>query len=176
MILGNLLQMNSLNMLHASALFNLVAFVPLFLLAGYIDYKCHEVPGTLCLGLALLLAVHSVLNGGSSWSVIIVIVCLFFTFGPIEFTTFGQADFLIVAHFITGCTLTTTGMTLVVISGVVWLVCLFVFLFFYRDKEGKRWQPCNGMMVPALPAYSVSVLIMSVLRMFVTNTLFFSGY
>lgn len=176
MLIGNIFEFNNLQLLQASAWFGLLLFTPMFIWAGVQDYKNSEVIELTCIGIGLLLLVHSLLFSNSPLAVILVVVCAFFTFGPVEFSIFGQADFLMLAHFITAFTFTPTGMMSMVGMGVLWLLCLCAHLIVFRDADGKRWRPFKGVMIPALPSYAAAVSLSSVLRVLFIEKLFFLGY
>lgn len=176
MILGNLLCLNDLQLLQASAVYGLVLFTPCFLWAGWQDAKSHEIAEVTCLLIGAELILHALFFSGSWTALLLVVICLFFTFGPIEFDIFGQADFLMLVHFLTAFTFTATGVLTIVVMGVVWIVCLDVHLVRYRDEKGERWRPFKGQMIPAIPSYSVAVAISSVLRVLFIKQLFFAGF
>lgn len=174
-MLGNIFNLNSYQLLSYSQLFNLL-LIPLFAVAGKTDKKTHEVAGGVCIVILCLLLCHAICLTGSVWPTVLVLLCIFFTLGPIEFTSFGQADFLLLAHFFTAYTWTSTGLSLMFIAGIVWICCLGVHVSTYRDQYGNRWRPFKGIMIPAIPSYAVSMMIMAIARIFITRPLFYSGF
>lgn len=176
MNLGNVFLLNTYQLLFHSGIFNLLIVVPLFCIAGYQDYKSREVSGIMCLLLAIAIFVHSILFSKSFIHIILVLVCIFMTFGPIDFWFFGQADFLILAHFITGYTCTSTGNTFMLIFCFLWLLFLFIAIARYRDENGMRWKPFSGIMMPAIPTYAQALVISAILRVVLLDRIFFSGF
>lgn len=175
MTIGNIFGLNTLSLLTCSAIFN-IAFCMAFIMAAESDRRIHEVTGVNCLIIGTLLLVHAVMLGGSPFAIIMICICLAMTFGPLEIAAFGQADFLMLAHFITGYTWTSTGMSLMLIAGIVWLTCLCVHLCIYKDKYGNKWKPFKGVMIPAIPSYTVSIVVVEVLRFLLTKPLFYAGF
>lgn len=175
MTLGNILGLNAYEILQQSGLFNLFYMVPLFAIAGYQDNKEHEISSWICAAICLGLIFHAGFWGVTVISLVICLVCTFFTLGPIDIKIFGQADFMMVAHFLTIYTGTSTGLFLMLIAALLWLLCLSIHLLFYRDESGNRWKPFTGMMIPALPSYAASMTIASVLWVVYLRQIFFAG-
>lgn len=160
---------------NVSAWVNFFIFVPLFMLAAYQDQKDCEISGWLCTLIAALLLVYNILFCGVM-GVVIVLVCSYMLFRDKELPKFGQADFLVFAHCMTFCCFTYTSGAMLVITMIIWLFVLGVYAFTYRTPEGERWKPFHNMLIPAIPAYGISIFIVSPLRILLTDKLFSLGF
>ncbi len=172
--MGNVFGLNSLQLLQVSALYNLPVVI-LLSIAGVQDNKKHEVSGYLCLAIGALILIHAVLFSNSVIFILIAGFCFGAVFCSKELDYFGQADFLIIAHYFTSYTFTSVGFIFVALAGGVWLVCLFIFLHFYRDEFGDKWKLGGGILVPAIPSYAASSMVTEVLRILLTSRLFYLG-
>lgn len=172
----NLLNLNTLELLKWSCIYNIFLIAPLFTVAAIQDAKYHEVENSLCIALGGSILIHACLFSTSIIPALFVIACLIGTFILPEIERFGQADFLLIAHFMTGYTNTLTGTTLLIGAGIIWLLCLLVHALTYKDEEGRRWKPFSHTMIPAIPSYSFSIAIVNILRIIFTEPIFYAGW
>lgn len=174
--LGNPFHLNNLQLLQASSWMELLIFTPLLIVAGLQDRKTTYVKGEVCLLLGAALFLNAMYLSGMWLTPIVVILFLILTFAPVELKIFGQADFIIVCHFLTGYGFTANSVVWIMIAGIIWMVCLLVHVIIYRGLNGERWRPFSGVMIPAIPSYAASVLFVSIGRVLFTQSVFFSGW
>lgn len=166
---------NQLELYYLAGGINLVCFFAPFVVAAKQDHDSHEISGTLCLGITILLTVYNIAFNGILGAVISVAVA-FFVFRSKEFAAFGQADFLLLGHLYTCYGMDGVGRAILIVACVVWLLSLAGYLVVMYIRTGVRWHPFKGIMVPAFPSYVVSMAIMAVLRFFLIKPLFFAGF
>ncbi len=158
----------------SSYLLGAICIAPLWVWAGLQDWRRHEVSGYVCLAITLLTALHAILFGG--WHCfLIVVVCAYFTFRSKEVKLVGQADFVMFGHWLTIYrTVHGSGVWMFVAASLIFLVCLIVYIFIYKDRDGKRWHP--GKMVPLLPPYAVAVVLTALIQWPLSYKLFWMGW
>lgn len=134
--------------------------VPFFVIAGKQDAKRHCIDGVVLLTIHALTMLHALMF----INVVVTLVCgvvAYLSFREKEISIIGQADFILLAHWIFSPFCYSTGTGLMVVESFVFLVCLLVYTKTYRDENGKPWH--RGKMVPLFPPYTVTVCIMAVL-------------
>ena len=146
---------------------------PFWLIAGYQDLRRHDIDTKICLVIMVITAIRSLLFIGTG-PFLVVLLLAYFTFREKEIALVGQADFMMLAHWITAPFTFSTGTMVMLVSSVIFLVCIIVYVILYRTPEGKRWH--RGMMMPIVPPYAVSVSIMLLYQYPLSRTLFFLGW
>lgn len=147
---------------------------PLWVIAGVQDWRCHEVSGYVCVGIMLCLAAHAIFFTGWLYLAIIAF-CAYIAFRDKEIALVGQADFVMLAHWITAhMTVHNSGVGVFMMASLLFLVCLLVYMLIYRDKDRKRWH--RGMMVPVIPPYAVSVVLLALVEWPLSRSMFWKGW
>lgn len=140
-------------------LLSTVATLPFWLIACEQDYKRNEIDNYLCICIMFATIVHAFLFGCIGLGFVDCLLA-YFTFRPKEIALVGQADFMMVAHWVTAPFVMGHGSGVMLVSSVVFLICIFSYLVVYRDKDGKRWH--RGKMVPIIPPYAITVVLMCI--------------
>lgn len=151
--------------------FGVLAFSPLFLIAGWQDLKHQEIDGIVCLAITVALLLHSLL----CWGVIgfaVILVLSSCVFRSKELELFGQADFLVLAHYVSAYAGRDAWLWQFTVASIIWLGTLFVFLVIYKvPGEGKNFFQIKRhdfkakVMIPVLTSYSWAVAIAAVIRL-----------
>lgn len=170
----NIVFKNQLIQLVVESLYMLIILTPLWLLAAYEDHKTHSIPEYLCIMLAIAITINAFLFN-SILALVFVLSLLYFVFREKEIDVFGQADFLIVAHFITGYRTILNFGIYFIFAGICWLVCIIIYLIYIRIHDNVVWKPFSGIMIPAIPSYAFCVLIMSIVHYPLVRWCFFKG-
>ena len=170
-----LLNMNAFDTLLLQSVISLAIVTPIWIMAAKEDYKFHSISNLLCVLLACIIFIYA-LFFNSILSALLDVFIYYFVFRKKEIECFGQADFLIIAHFLTGfCTILTTAIY-IVIFGCIWLCSIVLYLIFIRIKDKVIWKPFSGVMVPAIPSYALAVTISSIIYYPLIHWLFFKGW
>lgn len=169
-ILSLIWQISPVTITRISVVFGLAVFTPLFLVAGWQDYREQAISGVVCLAIYVLLALHALLCWGLVF-LIPIVLCAVLTFREKELSLFGQADFLILAHFLTAYAGREAVLYQLFVAGLIWLGCLIIWLVLYKvPGEGKTYFQIKrknitaAVMIPALPSYAISVLLTAIVR------------
>lgn len=141
-----------------------ILFSIVWVVAGYFDYKRHEVPGYLCLCITISCAVFGALFDGL-YAVILTLAFSVFIYRREEFSKFGSADFLIFNHFYLGYGRFPNAAASTLLAAFIWLFCLIAHLAMYRDENGNKYKPFSNQMIPAIPSYAASVAVTSIIRL-----------
>ena len=146
---------------------------PFWLLAGYQDLKRHEISNWVCLLIMVTTGIHALAYNGIGVAIAVAILA-YLTFREKEIMLVGQADFVMVAHWMTASFVYHTGAGMMFVSSIVFLLCIIVYILVYRTPEGKKWH--RGMMMPIIPPYSVTVLLMTFYQYPLSRILFYMGW
>ena len=174
-LLSPLLNMNAFDTLLLQSVISLAIVTPIWIMAAKEDYYYHSISNLLCMVLAVTIFLYAILFN-SILSSLLDILLYYFVFRRKEIEYFGQADFLIVAHFLTCfCTILTTEIY-IIIFGCIWLCSIILYIVFIRVKDKVVWKPFSGMMVPAIPSYTLAIIISSITYYPLIHWLFFRGW
>ncbi len=150
-----------------------VSTAPLWVVAGIQDHNKCEVSGWVCLLLLLFMAAHAILF--VNWFVFLfVLILFFFTFGPLELSKFGQADFVMMGHLLTTYFVYRSGSGMFVVAGVILIIVLLAYIKLYKGPKGEKWR--MGTLVPVISPYAISVCITMVIQYPISRKLFFAGW
>lgn len=133
--------------------------LPFFMIAGRQDKRTHEIDGLVLLVIGILTLMRGILFINLA-TLLLTGPVLYLTFREKEIPLMGQADFILLEHWILSSFCFGSGELLMVVESVIFLVCLLVYTKTYRDENGKKWK--RGKMVPLFPPYVVTVCIMAV--------------
>lgn len=146
---------------------------PFWLIAGYQDLKRHEISNGICLLIMAVTGVHALLFNGTGVASVVGFLA-YLTFREKEVSLVGQADFMMLAHWMTASFVYNTGSGVMLVSSIVFLLCIVVYILVYRTPDGKKWH--RGMMMPIIPPYSASVLLMTFYQYPLSRILFYMGW
>ncbi len=133
---------------------------PIFVVAGIQDKRTHTISGSCLVSIYVVTLVHALLFVNVLLTVIVLVLGIF-AFRNKEIALVGQADFVLLAHWLTASLCFGGGDVMMVVSSVVLLICIFVYIAVYRDEKGRRWH--HGKMVPIFPPYAASVVLMALI-------------
>ena len=150
-----------------------VLLCPFWVLAGYQDLKRHEIDNWVCLVIMAVIVVHELCFNGVGFMLIALLIT-YATFREKEIALVGQADFMMAAHWLMAPFTYSTGVGVMLVSSIVFLLCIFVYILVYRTPEGKKWH--RGMMMPILPPYAAAVVLLTVYQYPLSRIMFYMGW
>lgn len=147
--------------------------LPLFIKAGKQDKQTHEIDGVVLLAIGLVSTLHCLLFIGLLATAAMGVV-MYFCFRKKEIPIFGQADFILLGHWLSSSFCYDTGEGLMIVESFIFLIALGVYTQTYRDKDGNPWE--RGKMVPLFPPYTTTVVIMVFLSIPVGILCYYWGF